>query len=66
MRWKMPLSYMYMILAGAGTLKHLESEVVQNKKENELAEKLEDFSYRNGAYCTSYTILSGFRIGNYQ
>lgn len=31
---------------GAGTLKHLESEVVQNGKENELTEKLKDFAIR--------------------
>lgn len=31
---------------GVGTLKHLESEVLQDNKENELAEKLKDFSIR--------------------
>lgn len=31
---------------GAGTLKHLESEVVQYRKENELTEKLKDFAIR--------------------
>src|SRR5688500_5436462 len=31
---------------GAGTLKHLESEVVQHGKENELTEKLKDFAIR--------------------
>lgn len=33
-------------LNGAGTLKHLESEVVQNGKESELTEKLRDFAIR--------------------
>lgn len=33
-------------LNGAGTMKHLESEVLQSEKENELAEKLKDFSVR--------------------
>ena len=33
-------------LNGVGTLKHLESEVLQSEKENELAEKLKDFSVR--------------------
>jgi len=33
-------------LNGVGTLKHLESEVVQEEKENELAEKLKDFGIR--------------------
>ena len=33
-------------LNGLGTLKHLESEVLQSEKENELAEKLKDFSVR--------------------
>ncbi len=33
-------------LNGAGTLKHLESEVVQSGKENELAHKLSDFAIR--------------------
>jgi phosphoenolpyruvate carboxylase len=33
-------------LNGAGTLKHLESEVVQNGKESELTEKLKDFAIR--------------------
>ena len=33
-------------LNGVGTLKHLESEVLQNEKEKELAEKLKDFSIR--------------------
>ncbi len=33
-------------LNGVGTLKHLESEVIQGKKENELADKLKDFSIR--------------------
>jgi phosphoenolpyruvate carboxylase len=31
-------------MAGAGTLKQLELEVIQNKKETELAKKLQDFS----------------------
>lgn len=31
---------------GAGTLKHLESEIVQSNKEKELAKKLEDFCIR--------------------
>ena len=31
---------------GAGTLKHLELEVLQNKKEAELAKKLENFCIR--------------------
>lgn len=33
-------------LNGVGTLKHLESEVIQGNKEMELAEKLKDFSIR--------------------
>lgn len=33
-------------LNGVGTLKHLESEVLQGNKEDELAEKLKDFSVR--------------------
>jgi phosphoenolpyruvate carboxylase len=33
-------------LNGVGTLKHLESEVIQSEKENELTEKLKDFSVR--------------------
>jgi phosphoenolpyruvate carboxylase len=33
-------------LNGVGTLKHLESEVIQEQKEKELAEKLVDFSVR--------------------
>ncbi|UII27502.1 phosphoenolpyruvate carboxylase [Fulvivirga maritima] len=33
-------------LKGVGTLKHLESEVVQSKKQDELAKKLKDFSVR--------------------
>jgi phosphoenolpyruvate carboxylase len=33
-------------LNGVGTLKHLESEVIQSEKENELKEKLKDFSVR--------------------
>ena len=33
-------------LNGVGTLKHIESEVIQNNKEEELAEKLKDFSIR--------------------
>lgn len=33
-------------LNGVGTLKHLESEVLQNKMEDSLAEKLKDFSVR--------------------
>ncbi|MES1215534.1 MAG: phosphoenolpyruvate carboxylase [Bacteroidota bacterium] len=33
-------------LNGVGTLKHLESEVIQNDKEDQLAEKLKDFSIR--------------------
>jgi phosphoenolpyruvate carboxylase len=33
-------------LNGAGTLKHLESEVIQGEKEAELIEKLKDFSVR--------------------
>ena len=33
-------------LNGLGTLKHLESEILQSEKENELAEKLKDFSVR--------------------
>jgi phosphoenolpyruvate carboxylase len=33
-------------LNGVGTLKHLESEILQGDKENELAEKLKDFSIR--------------------
>ncbi len=31
---------------GVGTLKHLESEVIQNNKEEELSEKLKDFAIR--------------------
>ncbi len=31
---------------GVGTLKHIESEVIQNNKEEELAKKLKDFSIR--------------------
>jgi len=31
---------------GVGTLKHLESEIIQNNKEDQLAEKLKDFSIR--------------------
>lgn len=31
---------------GVGTLKHLESEILQSKKEHELADKLKDFSVR--------------------
>ncbi len=31
---------------GVGTLKHLESEIIQDNKEKELAEKLKDFSIR--------------------
>jgi phosphoenolpyruvate carboxylase len=31
---------------GVGTLKHLESEILQDGKENELAEKLQDFAVR--------------------
>ncbi|MBL7731777.1 MAG: phosphoenolpyruvate carboxylase [Chitinophagaceae bacterium] len=33
-------------LNGVGTLKHLESEVIQDKKEDELAKKLNDFGIR--------------------
>ncbi len=33
-------------LNGLGTLKHLESEILQSEKEKELAEKLKDFSVR--------------------
>ena len=33
-------------LNGVGTLKHLESEVIQDNKQEELAEKLKDFSVR--------------------
>ncbi len=33
-------------LNGVGTLKHLESEVIQDNKQDELAEKLKDFSIR--------------------
>lgn len=33
-------------LNGVGTLKHIESEVIANKKEGELAKKLHDFSIR--------------------
>ncbi|UII21511.1 phosphoenolpyruvate carboxylase [Fulvivirga ligni] len=33
-------------LKGIGTLKHLESEVIQSRKQEELAEKLKDFSVR--------------------
>jgi phosphoenolpyruvate carboxylase len=33
-------------LNGVGTLKHLESEVIQENKQNELAEKLKEFSVR--------------------
>ncbi len=33
-------------LNGVGTLKHIESEVLQEEKENELAEKLKDFCIR--------------------
>lgn len=33
-------------LNGVGTLKHLESEVLQGNKEDELAEKLKDFGIR--------------------
>jgi phosphoenolpyruvate carboxylase len=33
-------------LNGVGTLKHLESEIIQSEKEIELAEKLKDFSVR--------------------
>lgn len=33
-------------LNGAGTLKHIESEVIQNNQEDQLAEKLKDFSIR--------------------
>ena len=33
-------------LNGVGTLKHLESEVMQENKQEELAEKLKDFSIR--------------------
>ena len=31
---------------GPGTLKHLESEVIQQQKQTELADKLEDFAIR--------------------
>ncbi|UAY53018.1 phosphoenolpyruvate carboxylase [Ferruginibacter albus] len=33
-------------LTGVGTIKHLESEILQNQKENELAVKLKDFAIR--------------------
>ena len=33
-------------MGGVGTLKHLESEVVQTGKQEQLAEKLKDFSIR--------------------
>ncbi len=33
-------------LNGVGTLKHIESEVIQNNQEDQLAEKLKDFSIR--------------------
>jgi phosphoenolpyruvate carboxylase len=33
-------------LNGVGTLKHLESEIIQENKQNELAEKLKEFSVR--------------------
>src|SRR5690606_35661426 len=33
-------------LNGVGTLKHIESEVIANKMEGELAKKLQDFSIR--------------------
>ncbi len=36
--------YMCMIQGGAGTLKQLELEVIQNNKSESLAKKLEDFS----------------------
>ncbi len=44
MRWKMPHLFSTHDINGAGTLKQLELEVLQNKKEQELAKKLKDFS----------------------
>ncbi len=53
-------------LNGIGTLKHLESEVLDNRKEKELMEKLKDFSVRLGTDSTSDSILSRICIGYHQ
>ena len=58
MRWKMQLLHNVHDLNGVGTLKHLESEIIQENKQKELGGKTKRFFCAAGIDSAPYSILS--------